>query len=140
MKYGTLCTLLLNGVKNGWQSKFYLLIANLNRFIIMDGVGPQNMFDRYMVIVGNIRGLGGDEINGHKVMKIMLEAYPPRNETVLILTRKKFEHFTPSDVLGRIMTFDMQKEEAFEGKLGELQTRLDGIKIKEIARKANKST
>jgi hypothetical protein len=58
----------------------------------------------------------------------------------LTLTRKKFEHFTPSDVLGRIMTFDMQKEEAFEGKLGELQTRLDGIKIKEIARKANKST
>ncbi|ONM01537.1 hypothetical protein ZEAMMB73_Zm00001d030785 [Zea mays] len=95
---------------------------------------------RLMVIVGNIRGLGGDEINGHKVMKIMLEAYPPRNETVLTLTRKKFEHFTPSDVLGRIMTFDMQKEEAFEGKLGELQTRLDGIKIKEIARKANKST
>lgn len=74
MKYGTLCTLLLNGVKKVWQSKFYLLIANLNRFIIMDGVGPQNMFDRLMVIVGNIRGLGGDEINGHKVMKIMLEA------------------------------------------------------------------
>ena len=49
--------------------------------------------------------------------------------------------FTPSDVLGRIMTFDMQREEALERKkLGELQARLDGMKIKDVALKTNKST
>ena len=32
----------------------------------------------------------------------------------LIRDKKKFEHFTPNDVLGRIMTFDMQREEALE--------------------------
>jgi len=47
-------------------------MAKLNRFVITDGEGPQEMFDRLMIIVGKIRGLGGDEINDHKVVKIML--------------------------------------------------------------------
>ena len=100
------------------------------------------MFDRLMVIVGKIRGYGGDELDDHKVVKIMLEAYSPRNETVVTLIRdkKRFEYFTPNDVLGRILTFDMQREEANEmKKLGELQAKLDGIKIKDVALKANKS-
>jgi hypothetical protein len=93
------------------------------------------------VIVGKIRGYGGNELDDHKVVKIMLEAYSPRNETVVTLIRdKKFEYFTPNDVLGRILTFDMQREEANERrKLGELQAQLDGMKIKDVALKANKS-
>jgi len=101
------------------------------------------MFDRLMVIVGKIRGYGGNELDDHKVVKIMLEAYSPRNETIVTLIRdkKKFEYFTPNDVLGRILTFDMQREEALERKkLGELQTQLDGMKTKDVALKANKST
>jgi hypothetical protein len=72
----------------------------------------------------------------------MLEAYSLRNETVVTLIRdKKFEYFTPNDVLGRILTFDMQIEEANErNKLGELQAKLDGMKIKNVALKANKSS
>jgi hypothetical protein len=73
----------------------------------------------------------------------MLEAYSPRNETVVTLIRdkKKFGHFTPNNVLGRLLTFDMQREEANERrKLGELQAKLDGMKIKDIALKANKSS
>jgi hypothetical protein len=64
------------------------------------------MFDRLMTLVGKIRGYGGDELDDHKVVKIMLEAYSPRNETVVTLIRdkKKFEHFTPNDVLERILT------------------------------------
>ena len=62
----------------------------------------------------------------------MLEAYSPRNETIVTLIRdKKFKYFTPNDVLGRIMTFDMQREEANKRKkLGELQAKLDNRKIK----------
>ena len=74
----------------------------------------------------------------------MLEAYSPRNEIMITLIRdkKKFEYFTPNDVLGRILTFDMQREEANERKkLGELQAKLEGIKInKDVALKANKSS
>ena len=50
-------------------------------------------------------------------------------------------YFTPNDVLGRILTFDMQSEEANERKkLRELQAKLEGIKIKDVALKANKSS
>ena len=74
----------------------------------------------------------------------MLEAYSSRNDTVVTLIRdkKKFEHFTPNDILGRILTFDMQREEANERKkLGELQAKLEGIKFnKDVALKANKSS
>ena len=72
----------------------------------------------------------------------MLEAYSPKNETVVTLigNKKMFEYFTPNYVLGRILTFDMQREEAnVRKKLGELQAKLEGIKIKDVALKANKS-
>jgi hypothetical protein len=118
-------------------------MAKLNQFMILDGEGPQEMFDRLMVIVGKISGYGGDELDDHKVVKIMLEPYSPRKETIVILIRdkKKFEYFTSNDVLGRILTFNMQREEANERKkLGELQAKLDSMKIKDIALKANKSS
>jgi hypothetical protein len=72
-----------------------------------------------------------------------LEAYSPRNENMVTLIRdKKFEYFTPNDVLRRILAFDMQREESNEKKkLGELQAKLEGINInKDVALKANKSS
>jgi hypothetical protein len=132
------------GVDKIRKARIDLLMSKLNRFVILDGEGPQEMFDRLMTMVGKIRGFGCDELDDHKVVKIMLEAYSPRNETVVTLIRdkKKFEYFTPNDVLGRILTFDMQTEEVNERKkLGELQAKLEGIKInKDVALKANKSS
>jgi hypothetical protein len=130
------------GVDKVRKARIDLLMAKLNRFMILDGEGPQEMFDRLMTMVCKIRGYGDDELDDHKVVKIMLEAYSPRNKTVVTLIRdKKFEYFTPNDVLGRILTFDMQREEANERKkLGELQVKLDGIKIKNVALKANKTS
>src|SRR5579859_29199 len=131
------------GVDKVRKENIDLLMAKLNRFVIINGEGSQEMFDRLMTLVGKIRGFGGGELNDHKVVKIMLEAYSCRNETVVTLIRdkKKFEHFTPNDVLGRLLTFDMKREEANERrKLGELQAKLEGIKIKDVALKANKTS
>jgi len=36
-----------------------------------------------MTLVGKIRGYGCEKLDDHKVMKVMLEAYSPRNETVV---------------------------------------------------------
>ena len=108
-------------------------MSKLNRFVILDGEGPQEMFYRLMTMVGKIRSYGYDELDDHKVVKIILEAYSPRNETVVTLIRgqKKFEYFTPNDVLGRILTFDMQREEANERKkLGELKAKLEASRSK----------
>jgi hypothetical protein len=106
------------GVDKVRRANIDLLMARLNRFVIIDGEGPQEMFDRLMTLMGKIRGYGGDELNDHKVVKVMLEVYSPRNEIVVTLIRdkKRFEHFTPNDVLGRLLTFDMQREEANEKK------------------------
>jgi hypothetical protein len=131
------------GVDKVRKARIDLMMSKLNRFVILDGEGPQEMFDRLMTMVGKIRGYGCDELDDHKVVKIMLEAYSPRNETIVTLIRdkKKFEYFTPNDVLGRILTFDMQREEANKRKkLGELQAKLEGIRIKDVALKANKSS
>jgi hypothetical protein len=131
------------GVDKVRRAKIDLLMAKLNRFMIVDEEGPQEMFDRLMTLVGKIIGYGCDELDDHKVVKVMLEAYSPRNETMVTLIRdkKRFEHFTPNDVLERLLTFDMQIEEANERrKLGELQAKLDGMKIKDVALKANKSS
>jgi hypothetical protein len=131
------------GVDKVRNVRIDLMMSKLNQIAILDGEGPQEMFDRLMTMVGKIRGYGCDELDDHKVVKIMLEAYSPRNETVVTLIRdKKFEYFTPNDVLGRILNFEMQREEANEKKkLGELQAKLEGIKInKDVALKANKSS
>jgi hypothetical protein len=89
------------GVDKVKKSKINILMAELNRFIIFDGEGPQDMFDRFMVIVGKIRGLGGDELDDHFVVKVMLEAFAPRNPTLVTLIRekKRLEEFSPNDVL-----------------------------------------
>jgi hypothetical protein len=94
------------------KARIDLMMSKLNRFVILDGEGPQEMFDRLMTMVGKIRGYGCDELDDHKVVKIILEAYSPRNKTVVTLIRdkKKFEYFTPNDVLGKILTFDMQEK------------------------------
>jgi hypothetical protein len=55
--------------------------------VILDGEGPQEMFDRLMTIVAKIRGYGCDELDDNKVVKIMLEACSPRNETVVTLIK-----------------------------------------------------
>ena len=47
------------------------------------------MFDRLMTMVGKIRGYGCDELDDHKVVKIMIEAYSSKNETVVTLIRDK---------------------------------------------------
>ena len=100
------------GIDKVRKARIDLLMSKLNRFIILDGEGTQEMFNRLMTIVGKIKGYGCDELDNHKVVKIILEAYSPRNETVVTLIRdkKKFEYFTPNDVLGRILTFDIQRE------------------------------
>jgi hypothetical protein len=46
-------------------------MAQLNRFVIKDEEGPQEMFDRLMVLVGKIRGLGGDDLDDHNVVKVI---------------------------------------------------------------------
>jgi hypothetical protein len=118
-------------------------MVELNRFTIFEGEGPQEMFDRLMVIVGKIRGLGGDELDDHFVVKVMLEAFAPRNPTLVTLIRekKRFEEFSPNDVLWRILTHElMDKEIQHRKKIGELESKLNNFMVKEVALHSYKSS
>jgi hypothetical protein len=124
------------GVDKVKKSKVNILMAELNRFTIFDGEEPQELFDRLMVIVGKIRGLGGDELDDHFVVKVMLEAFAPRNPTLgtLIREKKRFEEFSLNDVLGRTLTQElMDKEIEHRNKIGELEAKLNNLKVKEVA-------
>jgi len=46
------------GVDKVRKTRIDLLMSKLNRFVILDRVGPQEMFDRLMTMVGKIRGYG----------------------------------------------------------------------------------
>ena len=43
------------GVDKVRNARIDLLMSKLNRFVILDGEGPQEMFDRLMTMVGKIR-------------------------------------------------------------------------------------
>jgi hypothetical protein len=42
-----------------------------------------------MVLVGKIHSLGGDDMDDHTVVKIILEAFAPRNRTPCTLIREE---------------------------------------------------
>jgi hypothetical protein len=73
----------------------------------------------------------------------MLEAFAPRNPTLVTLIRekKRFEEFSQNDVLGRILTHElMDKEIQHRKKIGELEAKLNNLKVKEVALHSHKSS
>jgi hypothetical protein len=73
----------------------------------------------------------------------MLEAFAPRNPTLVTLIRekKRFEEFSPNDVLGRILTHElMEKEIQHRKKIGDLEAKLNNLKVKEVALHSSKPT
>jgi hypothetical protein len=131
------------GVDKVKKSKINISMVKLNRFTIFDGEGPQEMFDKLMVKVRKTRGLGGDELDDHYVVKVMVEAFAPRNPTLVTLIRekKRFEEFSPNNVLGRILTHEvMDKEIQHRKKIDELEAKLNNLKVKEVALHSNKSS
>jgi hypothetical protein len=72
----------------------------------------------------------------------MLEAFAPRNPTLVTLIRekKRLEEFTPSDVLERMLTHELMEMEIQQRKkFRELEAKMENLKVKEVALKANKS-
>ena len=44
------------GVDKVRKARIELLMAKFNQFVILDGEGPQEMFDRLMTMVGSVAG------------------------------------------------------------------------------------
>jgi len=77
-------------------------------------------------------------------VKVLLEAFAPRNPTrvTLIREKKRFEEFSPSDVLGSILSHELIEMEIQQRrKFGEIEAKMENLNVKdkEVALKANKS-
>uniref|UniRef100_I1R2S4 Uncharacterized protein n=1 Tax=Oryza glaberrima TaxID=4538 RepID=I1R2S4_ORYGL len=95
------------------EAKIELLEGRLGRFVMDDKETPQEMYDRMMILVNKIKGLGSEDMTNHFVVKRL---FGPRNPTLvsMIRERKDFKRITPSDILGRIVSHEMQEEEGRE--------------------------
>ena len=98
------------------EAKIELLEGRLGRFVMDDKETLQEMYDRMMILVNKIKGLRSEDMTNHFVVKRLLRAFGPRNPTLvsMIRERKDFKRLTPSDILGRIVSHEMQEEEARE--------------------------
>nr|ABA97697.1 retrotransposon protein, putative, unclassified [Oryza sativa Japonica Group] len=98
------------------EAKIDLLDGRLGRFVMDDKETPQEMYHRMMILVNKIKRLGSEDMTNHFVVKRLLRAFGPRNPTLvsMIRERKDFKRLTPSDILGRIVSHEMQEEEARE--------------------------
>ncbi|XP_040379856.1 uncharacterized protein LOC121054419 [Oryza brachyantha] len=57
------------------ESKIELLEGKLGRFVMEDDETPQEMYDRMMIIVNKIRGLGSEDMTDHVVVKRLLQKF-----------------------------------------------------------------
>ncbi|XP_066165897.1 uncharacterized protein [Oryza sativa Japonica Group] len=119
------------------EAKIELLEGRLGRFVMDDKETPQEMYDRMMILVNKIKGLGSEDMTNHFVVKRLLRAFGPRNPTLvsMIRERKDFKRLTPNDILGRIVSHEMQEEEAREVR--QMVKNAPMIKNQEVALKAN---
>nr|XP_015634814.1 uncharacterized protein LOC107280634 [Oryza sativa Japonica Group] len=119
------------------EAKIELLEGRLGRFVMDDKETPQEMYDRMMILVNKIKGLGSEDMTNHFVVKRLLRAFGPRNPTLvsMIRERKDFKRLTPNDILGSIVSHEMQEEEAREVR--QMVKNAPMIKNQEVALKAN---
>ncbi|XP_066167815.1 uncharacterized protein [Oryza sativa Japonica Group] len=118
------------------EAKIELLEGRLERFVMDDKETPQEMYDRIMILVNKIKGLGSEDMTNHFVVKRLLHAFGPRNPTLvsMIRERKDYKRLTSSNILGRIVSHEMQEEEAREVR--QMVKNAAIIKNQEVALKA----
>ncbi|RLN09989.1 hypothetical protein C2845_PM11G26420 [Panicum miliaceum] len=84
--------------------KIELLMGKLERFVMEEGETPEEMYNRLILIVNEIKGLGSKEMTDNFVVRRMLRAINPRYPILAtsIHWQDDFAQLTPYYVLGRI--------------------------------------
>jgi hypothetical protein len=86
------------------EFKIELLTEELGRLAMEEGETPNEMYDRLICIVNEIKGLGSKEMTDSFVVKKMVRAIAPRNPTLATIIHKQedFAKLTPHCLLGRV--------------------------------------
>ncbi|XP_066168758.1 intracellular protein transport protein USO1-like [Oryza sativa Japonica Group] len=120
------------------ESKVEILKGQFERFVMLDGESPRDMYDRLSKIVNEIKGLGSKDMTDEVVVKKMVRAITPRNSTLVTIIRERpdYKTLTPHDLLGRILAHDMLEQESKEVIQYINQTSTTSIKKEDLALKA----
>ncbi|XP_066159889.1 uncharacterized protein [Oryza sativa Japonica Group] len=120
------------------ESKVEILKGQFERFVMLDGESPSDMYDRLSKIVNEIKGLDSKDMTDEVVVKKMVRAITPRNSTLVTIIRERpdYKTLTPHDLLGCILTHDMLVQESKDVIQYINQSSTASIKNEDLALKA----
>jgi hypothetical protein len=127
------------GSKPMRKANVEMLEGQLNRFIMYDDETPHEMFNRLKKLVNKASTLGSKKWIDRMLTERLMMDYTPMNYNVMTLIHQDpaYKKITSDDVLGRIMSHEMNIQEA--NNIMNLYKRVSTSKKQDIALKANKS-
>jgi hypothetical protein len=111
------------GTEHVRQGKMDLINGELELFFMKDGETVQEMYDRLMVLVSDIRALGSKNWDDSKVTKKLLRAFAPKDKNLTQMIRRdpRYPKMTPNQLLGEILhqeLVDQEVEKSLTLKMG----------------------
>jgi hypothetical protein len=111
------------GTEHVRQGKMDLINGELELFFMKDGETVQEMYDRLMVLVSNIRALGSKDWDDSKITKKLLRAFAPKDKNLTAMIRRdpRYPTMTPTQLLGEILhqeLVDQDLEKSLTLKMG----------------------
>jgi hypothetical protein len=87
-----------DGTEHVRQGKMDLINGELELFFMKDGETVQEMYDRLMVLVSDIRALGSKDWDDSKVTKKLLRAFAPKDKNLMTMIRRdpRYPTMTPT--------------------------------------------
>jgi hypothetical protein len=111
------------GTEHVRQGKMDLINGELELFFMKDGETVQEMYDRLMVLVSDIRALGSKDWDDSKITKKLLRAFAPKDKNLMQMIRRdpRYPTMTPTQLLGEILhqeLVDQDVEKSLTLKMG----------------------
>jgi hypothetical protein len=111
------------GTEHVRQGKMDLINGELELFFMKDGETIQQMYDRLMALVLDIRALGSKDWDDLKVTKKLLRAFAPKDKNLTQMIRRdpRYPTMTPTQLLGEILhqeLVDQDVEKSLTLKMG----------------------
>jgi hypothetical protein len=83
--------------------------GELARFVLNQGEEPQEMYNRLMTLVNQVRNLGSTKWDDHEMVKVILRSLVFRNPTQVQLIRgdPRYKLMSPEEVIGKFVSFEL---------------------------------
>jgi hypothetical protein len=126
------------GTKPMKKVKRQLIEWQLDRFVMLDNEGPQEMYNRLKKLINKVQAYGSRRWGDQRVIDRMLRGYAVSDTTVISLIQQDptFKKMSPDDVLGKIINHEMLVEEA--NHIKNLSKGITSSRKQNIALKASK--